>query len=587
MPIATSRPVRPQRLTHAPTNGIHVPATPNKRITVRVLDIPFEMRTVAAQMGAIWDSAKKTYVWRGTGPLPDILGLFASQPYSWERFQEDALNDIEPKEALPTKNVVLHPHQKEGAEAIKAAVDAGRTGFLNADDVGLGKTMETWAAINDMNWAETVLIICPLSVVAHWRRTIEWMGDKGKKIVVLNYDRVKKLFEAPATIPTKSRKKSMRGRKVRTQRGLARFGTAMEFDIVIFDESHRLRNLETARSKFAMKLAEPAGLVIWLSATAGTSPIQLAYLAPLLSESTGIRMADLNDFEGWCQRQGFGITKGAFGKWSWVGDAKDLDPKQRAAADADLERMRAMLFDGKLPLGIRRNPSQIAGWPEVNRILLPVDLGADDRSAYDKIWTEFRDHLGLEIRGARDSKNGLVARLRFRQKASLLRTGATLDLALDLLAQGHQVAISVAFHETLDILREALTKQGIATSILDGRISSGAEKERRRLDFQYGRTTVCLYTVEEAISLHQGEYNDAPRSNLVHDIRWSAISMKQIEGRTHRDGKFSQVYWMLGADTIEEEIAEIVAGRLRSMSIMQGDTATIADVEKLLTKMAA
>ncbi len=76
-------------------------------------------------------------------------------------------------------------------------------------------------------------------------------------------------------------------------------------------------------------------------------------------------------------------------------------------------------------------------------------------------------------------------------------------------------------------------------------------------------------------------------ANLIHDLRWSAIQMKQIEGRTHRDGRYSPVYWMVGEETIEEEIAAIVAGRLRAMSQMQGDDATIKDIETLLTKLAA
>jgi len=116
---------------------------------------------------------------------------------------------------------------------------------------------------------------------------------------------------------------------------------------------------------------------------------------------------------------------------------------------------------------------------------------------------------------------------------------------------------------------------------------TGSVKERQRLEFQQGRAPVCVYTVEEGISLHEGEYNAAKRANLIHDLRWSAIQMKQIEGRTHRDGKFSQVYWMAGEGTIEEHVAEIVAHRIRSMSRMQGDESTMADIEKLLASLAA
>ena len=152
--------------------------------------------------------------------------------------------------------------------------------------------------------------------------------------------------------------------------------------------------------------------------------------------------------------QGIGVVRGAYGKWHWRGDTKD--PKQRDAAEEDLEKMRSILFDGLVPAGIRRSPTDIAGWPEINRILLPVALDAHDRALYGKLWDEFRSELGLEASRKSNSRNALVARLRFRQKASLLRTAATVDLATELLEQGMQVAISVSFKETLGILQEAL-----------------------------------------------------------------------------------------------------------------------------------
>ncbi len=570
MPIAT------KRIAAAPIAELaKKPVEPAK-----VLDIPFDMRGLSQQFGVAWDAKSRAYIWRGQ-ELPEALQPYASQPYSWERFQEDLLNGTEPRISDPQAQIVLRPHQVEAADRIKAVIDAGRSGFLNADDVGLGKTIETWKALLDVDWAETILIVCPLSVVAHWRRTVQNMGDAGKRIVIINYDRLKKLFEVPAKIPVKSKRR--KPKRVRTQKGVAKFGTAIEFDLVVFDESHRLRNVESARSKLALKLSQPADFIIWLSATAGQNPLELAYLAPLLSEATGARSSDLADFEKWCQSQGLGVSRGDFGKWLWAGNGDN--EADRRIADAALEKMRVMLFEGDVPVGIRRSPSDIAGWPSVNRILLPVDLDSEDRASYQKVWSEFREHLGLERRGGSDSSKGLVARLRFRQKVSLLRTASTHDLGLELLSQGQQVAISVAFHETLEVLRDAFRSSGLGVSEIHGRMNA-VEKENQRLDFQYGRSKVCLYTVEEAISLHQGEYNDAPRSNLVHDLRWSSIQQKQIEGRTHRDGKFSQVYWMLGVDTIEEEIAAIVAGRMRSMSAMQGDQATISDVEKLLTSLA-
>jgi SNF2 family DNA or RNA helicase len=88
-------------------------------------------------------------------------------------------------------------------EAITRASTAGRAGFLLADDVGLGKTLSTWEAVRRMPKVSTVLIVCPLAVVPHWRRTIASQGDDGRRIIVMNYERLGKLFQ----LTPKARKK--------------------------------------------------------------------------------------------------------------------------------------------------------------------------------------------------------------------------------------------------------------------------------------------------------------------------------------------------------------------------------------------
>lgn len=93
-----------------------------------------------------------------------------------------------------------------------------------------------------------------------------------------------------------------------------------------------------------------------------------------------------------------------------------------------------------------------------------------------------------------------------------------------------------------------------------------------------------LFTVEEGISLHEGEYNDAKRVLLIHDIRWSAIQMAQIEGRCHRDGKFAPAIWLYAEDTIEYKIAGIIVNKTKSMKEMMGDdTKLLLEIEELLS----
>ncbi|HEU4405343.1 MAG TPA: DEAD/DEAH box helicase [Polyangiaceae bacterium] len=558
--VVSTRPaVRPSPL--AP------PAAPGRAPAGRAfaLDVPFSMRALASAAGARWDDAHKVFVVRGER-LPAELEPFRAPRYSWERKVEDDLNGGpapgERAGAAPAgEGIALRPHQAAAVEAILASRAGGRPGFLLADDVGLGKTIAAWAALRRMRDVETVLVVCPLAVVAHWRRTIERMGDGGKRVVVINYDRLSKLFEVPP---------AARGR-VRTKKGVARRGEAHPFDVVVWDESHRCKNPAAARSKLAAKLTAEAGFALWLSATAGQNPLELSYLAPLLASTTGSRASDLRDFERWCQAQGLGVERGAYGKWAWAGDARDL------------EAVRALLFDGRPPAGLRRRPEDIAGWPALNRILTPVGLEGEARALYERAWTSFRRELALSPRG-RDPKGALAAMLRLRQKSSLIRAEGTVDLALELLENGHQVAISVAFRETLEAIAAGLAAAGHPSARVDGSLGA-REREAERLSFQRGERRAVLFTVEEGISLHQGEHNEAPRSEVIHDLRWSAIQMAQIEGRCHRDGRFAQVYWAYADGTVEEQIAAVVCGRLKAMKGMNGDdVATVDEIAALLER---
>lgn len=550
------------------TAGPKASEAPSSRVRpsvhAHVLDVPFAMRGVATAAGARWDADHGVFVFHGDA-LPRALGAFRAQPYSWEaKVERDLADGPRPLPSTPAATIVLRPHQEDALRAITASVRSKRTGFLLADDVGLGKTISAWASILAMKDAQTVLVVSPLAVVAHWRRTIEAMGDGGKQIVLMNYERLGKLFEVSA----EARK------KIRSKKGLARAGTAPEIDVIVWDESHRCKNPTAARSKLAAKLNASAGFCLWLSATAGQNPLELSYLAPLLADVTGDRASELKDFEKWCLDQDLGVSRGAFGKWEWRGDR------------GDCEKVRALLFEGRPAAGLRRRPEDIAGWPEINRILTPLDLDPQARELYTQAWTEFRRDMDLSPRG-RDPKSALTASLRLRQKSSLIRAAGTVELALELLENGHQVAISVSFMETLTTLREALEKGGVPCASLHGAMPAAA-REEERLRFQRGDATVVLFTMEEGISLHQGEHNDVPRSQIIHDLRWSAIQMAQIEGRCHRDGRFAQVYWTYADDTVEFKIARVVAKRIQSMKEMVGDDVeTLREIERLLREDAS
>lgn len=522
-----------------------------------VLDVPFEYRAVASSLGARWEKDAKSFVYQGAH-LPPQLQPFAALPWSWEYAVQQTKMGL-PANGWPGEDPYeLRPHQATAGKVIESAYLSKLPGFLLADEVGLGKTLSAWLGVQLVAKrlkAQRVVIVCPLSVQAHWRETLRRQGSVVGEVLIINYERLSKLFELEA------------GVKVKSKKGLAKRASAAETDIIIFDESHKLKNPVAARSKLGAKLVSNSKFVLWLSATAGQTPLELSYLAPLLAKGTGVKARDLADFEGWCQQQGFKLKRGAFGAWVWDGD---LD---------DCRRLARLLFEGKTPLALRRRPQEIAGWPEISRSLWPQELDTAQRTMYQQEWAMFKASLqaGGPISTVKNKENGatriggLVAALRFRQKSSLLRVDATVEFALDLLDQGIKPAISCAFIETLKVIEEKLVaKKKQCATIYGGQNAS--QREYERLRFQKGEADVALFTIEEGISLHQGEYEDVPRSLLIHDLRWSAIQMTQIEGRTHRNGQFAQAYWLIGEDTIETKIAKRVANRAVAMKALSGET---------------
>ena len=538
-----------------------------------MLDVPFELRLAAQAAGSRYNGAIGSQVYVGRS-LPAGLAAFRSKPFSWERWREDDLNgQRDLSDLLDHDGVVYEPrdYQWEAIEAAEAAIEAGRVGFLLGDEVGGGKTISAvGSAKNALALSprrpggfppSKVLIITMKSALPHWRRTLQRMPEAtaGMRAATINWESLKRLLVAP---PSAFRAKTTRTKNKK----IAAEGTPAEaFDVVIADESHRLRDLTSQTSQAFDKISRDAFL-LWASATAGQTPLELAYLRSLLAQVTGARVEDLDDFEQWCIEQGIGIRRGAYGRWEWISEGADRERDKRL--------MHRLLYEAGPcgpPAGIRRVPEDIQGWPKIQRVAYPVALDSEAKGLYEKAWTDFRRQMDLASRG-KDPTNGMVAKLRFRQKCSLLRAPATASFVREMLENGRQVAVSSEFLESLWTIEEELGKAGVVCSVIHGEIT-GDEREAERLAFQRGERRVCLFTVTESISLHQEEEpgGDWPRVTLVHDPRYSGIPTAQIEGRCHRDGKAALVYYLYGEDTVEEGVVQAAIRRMKDMKEMGGD----------------
>ncbi len=532
--------------------------------TLHVLEVPYPDRAASTTAGAKWDPVRRAHVFVGN-ELPGALQRYAPKRWSWAAYLHDQTNGVVPGAVAGDGTLVPRPHQVEAIDAIAAAHKTGRPGFVLADKVGLGKTLSAVAGVQQAAATgptpiETVLVVAPLSVLAGWRSTLERYGDGGLRWVLINYESLKKLLEKPAAALSAKKTKTKNRHHARDGKPLA------AFDVIVWDESHRLKRHDSQTTAAARRLAQSdprrgdrAAFQVWMSATLGSNPLEVSYLAPMLSFRTGKEVTDLKAFGTWCDEQGLGVTRGEFGNW-------DYDPTPQA-----VQKVQSLLFGDEPPVGLRRVPEDLDGWPELQRFLLPLELDETAMSLYRGYWTEFRAAMGLAHRG-NDPTSALAAMTRLRQQASLLRAPIIAKFCLDLTASGIQPVVSVKWLETLAAIEEAIGSKA-QVSRISGQLTAD-ERELDRQKFQAATDkAVMLFTPVEGINLHATEQhaNGVQRVTVIADPRWSPIQSAQAEGRAHRDGERADAYYCFAADTIEERIVATLIDRLGKMSAMHGD----------------
>lgn len=569
---------------------------------VHVIDAPWGFHMMAKNLGVKWHPDLKVFLYEG-GVLPPMLKVFNSKDFSFERWVEDELNGQIKAIQTPTNFMTPRPHQKNAIKKILASAKAGWRGFILADNVGVGKSLSgiigASAVAHEKGYTESrkakLLIVAPKSVIPHWHNTIKASGVKNLRIIVINYEQLKKLLSVPtaAQEATRTRTKNKR---------VALHGKpTINWDIIIGDEAHKLKNDGSQRrnafNRIARYVESPttAPFVIWASATIGQNPLEVGYLAPLVSQIAGGKPIAVSEWGNWLITQGFLVEKSKAGNYSWLKVKKEHSESQkteiRSYQERDVKRLSSMLFGEKSP-SIRRNPEDIAGWPTQTFVPVPVFLEGEQKAHYMEAWTVFRKFMDLNPRG-KDPLGGLAATMRFQQKASLITAENTIDFVEDMVDNGLQVAVSIKFMETLDLIKEKLEAKGLTVVEFSGR--NEPVREEARLEFQRGNAHVILFTVEEGISLHANEQlstgekaSPTTRGLVIHDMRHSSIQTSQILGRTTRDGELAIAYFMYAEDTIESQILNVMLHRMKNLRHLSGDNDSVVEtIHDLLDGVAA
>lgn len=536
-----------------------------------MLDVPFQ----AALAGARWDKARK--LWVHTAPaLPAHLHPYRSLPYSLNRWIEDEINGAPGPADAGVAAMRPRQLQVDGARAVLAAANAGARGFLLTDDTGTGKTGTMWLAaraIASGRGLDRVLVLVdrPKQItIPHWRRSIAALGDGGLRVLVCSPDDLRKLMGA---------------------NGQPRW----KFNLVLCDESHLYRNVDTDRTRRFRRQAryltpaDRAPFVLFATATPGNAPFEMTYLAPLLAQIFGDTPGPW--VEGFAEqlrdRGGIPVEKGRYGAWEWAPRAK-ASPQIQSAATAQI---RSWLSDREPPLTLHR----AAPWGPAPLELMPVALDADQQAAYHTAWAEFRSALAALAASrqvqqpSRLVKEGRAAVIRLRQKGSLLRAKMTAEWAATHVEAGRQVLVSCEFVDAAaEPIAAAVEQSGIGVARIYG--ATGLDKEAERVRFQQGEAQVVVFTATSSVSLHASEQmrdgnhaTAAPRVGVMHNVRYSGLQGRQVLGRSHRDYQVCPWWLAYAADTVEEQIAQVMIDRFKSAADTAGaDSSALTVVAQLL-----
>lgn len=537
-----------------------------------VYDLPWEARGLAQVI-----KAKNVpgigYVSDG---LSEIGKPFMVKDYTWASLcaRKATNNSITPHyDGDNEETYILRKDQEEDKNTVISMFNKNAPEFLIANGTGTGKTVTTWKTIQELK-PESVLIVCPAAVQAVWRQHIKDMGDKGIEIVVINYESLKKLIQPP--------EQAINAKKTSTQnKNIALYGKPyMNFDMIVFDEAHKLKNPTSQQSRIAHTLSKNARFVLRLTATPGKDPSQLHHLWKGLSWKTGdnIKVTDeknFNQYINWCKKHNIGgIIPAPFGNGiTWDG------------VDKDLKNMEKIIYhnDGKL-LGIRRVPED---WDTVIRQPITVELAAEEKQYYDKVVEDTKKSILEGVsHGRKDLTKGIAAMVSLRQKTGILKSNTIVDYTKYCINDlGEQVVISTIFHNTTDTISKLLDRNNIDHVIITGK-NNAEEKEEYRKKFQQGKVKVIITSITTGISLHANEDSTHASSNqrrmIIADTHWSPIEHTQLEGRINRNGENGIITIPYIPETIDDKVTSRLLSGLRNQSIIQ-DTGDDEDL-KILAK---
>jgi SWI/SNF-related matrix-associated actin-dependent regulator 1 of chromatin subfamily A len=436
-------------------------------------------------------------------------------------------------------------HQKE---AIQKLVENKK--FILADDMGLGKTTSTIIAALEAG-SKKALIICPATLKINWKREIENYSDKTVFIaesknfsteadfVIINYDIIKNFHD------TKKKDESQI--------------LASNFDLVIVDEAHYIKNATAQRTKLINDIVKKTDRLWLLTGTPMTSrPIDYFNLLSLIDSPVA------KNWMAYAIRycQGYQFNVGGRKVWNVTGAS-------------NLEELR----DRTLGLTLRRLKENVLDLPD--KIITPVYLRLKSKQ-YEEVMGEYYDWYDKNPEESKSLTVQFSKLTKVRQIIADEKIAQTIELAENILEQDKKVIIFCNFTDSLNKITEHFGKSSVK---LDGSMS---KPERQHSVDQFQDNPKVKVFVGNIKAAGVGITLTSAEAVIMNDLSFLPSDHAQSEDRAYRYGQKNNVlvYYPIFENTIEGIIYDILNNKKQVIATVMGDNQNPADAaEEILQRI--
>jgi superfamily II DNA or RNA helicase len=449
-------------------------------------------------------------------------------------------------------------------ETVRKVLKQFRGRVLLADEVGLGKTIEAAMVLKEYalrGMAERALVLAPASLVGQWQ---EELAAKFGLAFATTYEPL--LREDPDAFWSQNRIVASIATARRSEH--AERLRARQFDLVIVDEAHHLRD----RSSQSWKLVDALNkrFLLLLSATPVQNDlIELYNLLTLL-------------------KPGIFKTQKEF-RAAYMTPGKPRQP-------ANPERLRALMRDAMI-----RNTRAVAALklPSRHAVTIKVDPVPGEAEAYAGLAAMARQlaaeggvgrqrltlhHLMGAAGSCPAAAAGALSRLAERKGAdrawgklasrwAAIRQGGKEAALIELVRRNPQEKQLIFVHSRATLARvgEHLAEAGLAFARFDGSLS-GPDKDAAIAEFRE-RVPILLCTQSGG----EGRNIQFCNTLINFDVPWNPMAIEQRIGRIDRIGQDREVFVfnLVTRGTLEEEVLALLEEKISMFELVVGEVGAI------------